>query len=266
MDLSVSYESKVAILKQREQVYQFFGKLCKKSRFSNLAGLPLCFANHTLRITQSFANLGELAFKGSANIAAAPFVKKASVVKGLSQLGLILPKFMGLCFLPIYLLVDGFIIQSGLLFSGTSFTKKRAERCELDAINAKLSFSQIIWYNKLELKDFQKLKKATSEIRKEFKIKKEVSLNKLKYEHSIQKQNLLSSNHTPVDLKALYLKQIKEIKELKQKHSQFERKINLLVKETRAKQIANHKELRKNKLPVEVLKKTVKGLNSSPKT
>lgn len=130
MELASRLEGTLPFYRANVDLWKGVARICDRTNAGRLIGLPVGIATNVLFIARTFTTFGESAFKGTANIAAAPFNKKAFVLTGIKQLASLIPQALKIVLLIPHLIIKNLYIQSGLLIFGGSFAKKQVQNYE----------------------------------------------------------------------------------------------------------------------------------------
>lgn len=141
MDLTTTKESSIPLWKANETLWRGVEKACNVTSAGRLLALPVSVAESLINLTRITACFGERAFKGVANITAAPFTKKAKVWTGVKQLAGLIPTILRLPFLPLNIILTNLTTQTMLLVRGAGYARSEADDYERIRINAKLKIN-----------------------------------------------------------------------------------------------------------------------------
>lgn len=130
MDLTSRFKGTLPFYKTDIELWQRVARICESTNAGRLMGLPVGLVSNFLFAARIFTTFGESAFKGSANIAAAPFTKKAAALTGVKQLLSLFPLALKIALLLPILIIGNLYIQSGLLLFGASFALRQAKNYE----------------------------------------------------------------------------------------------------------------------------------------
>lgn len=264
MDLTISYKSSVAIWNSRAKTYTAFGKLCEKNQGFRLLGGALWAADHALLVAQTFADIGEKLVKGYANIFAAPFMKNAKVLTGISQLGMAAFHSLTLPLLPVHFAISYFVVPARLVISGKKYTDRQVQYLERRAINQKLSLKQLSLFKKWEKALVNSCKKHNKIKLNTLKVKHAQILNNEKIDYKESKNNLkmlqISREASKQMAKELEANYSKKRKDLIKKYASAIKLEKAMQKKHMEWILTNHYEQRKKNLSVKELNEIVQEL------
>lgn len=126
MDLTTTKESSIFLWKTNEKLWRGVEKACNKTSAGRLLAFPVSVAEDVVNLTRLTACFGEKAFKGVANISAAPYCKNAKVWTGVKQLLSLIPG-VSIFFLPVWIIVRNLVTQTLLLARGASYAREEAD-------------------------------------------------------------------------------------------------------------------------------------------